>query len=70
MLGKASDQHIHHKKLASQGFFFFFFSFFYAENTANLQIRAGREFFGGVQPVHVSEMLLEYFGNQRIYANC
>ena len=58
MLRKASDQHIHHKKSASQGYFLSFFFInqtslvnIYAKNTANWQIRAGRDFFGGAQPV-------------------
>ena len=51
MLRKASDQHIHQ--------LLFFISFInqtslvniYVENATNLQSRAGRDFFGGVQPV-------------------
>ena len=57
MLRETSGQHIHHKKISKPSLFFNFFinqTFLvniYAENTANLQNRAGREFFGGVQPM-------------------
>ena len=64
MLRRESDQRIHHKKKKKKKKKkskprLFFNSFInqtslvniYEENTANMQSRAGREFFGGVQPV-------------------
>ena len=63
MLRKASDEHIYHKKISKPRLFFNFFINqtslvnIYAENTVNLQNRAGRYFFffffffGGVQLV-------------------
>ena len=61
LLRKASDQRIHHKKkkkkISKPRLFFIFFFInqtslvnIYAENTAKLQSRAGRDVFGGVQP--------------------
>ena len=43
------------QKISKPSLFFNFFinQYFYAENTANLQNRAGREFFGSVQPVYL-----------------
>ena len=62
MLRETRGQHIHHKKHKQAKPIFHFFPIFflinqtflvniYAENTANLQNRDGRDFFGGVQPV-------------------
>ena len=56
MLRETSGQHIHHKNKQAKPIFQFFINQtflvnIYEENTANLQNRAGREFFGGVQPV-------------------
>ena len=56
MLRETSGQHIHYKKISKPSLIFnvfinqTFLVNIYAESTANLQNRAGRDFFGGVQP--------------------
>ena len=64
MLRETSGQHIHHKKISKPSLFFnsfinqTFLVNIYAENTANLQNRAGRDFFWWCATYIHSDMLL------------